>query len=106
MKKTVQYLLYAVFIVLTFSMAVMLMKAWRNLNEMKMKVTAFQEELQEKSIECLSLKQEIYDLKNNPQAIEKVARERYKLVKDGEIIYTFPEKKQRPANSAVSQKQK
>ena len=95
--------MYAVFILLTFFMIVMLMKAWRNLNDMKMKVAAFQEELQEKSIECLSLKQEIYDLKNNPHAIEKVARERYKLVREGETIYTFPEKKQHSANSATPQ---
>ena len=95
MKKTLQYLLYALFLVVTLGVAVMLAKAWGNLNNMKTKVSTLKQELQNKNTQCLELHQEIYDLRNNPHAIEKVARERCKLVKENETIYTYPVKKNR-----------
>ena len=92
MKKTLQFLLYALFIFATVAISVMLVKAWKNLQDMKYKVSTLSEELEQKKNECLELHQEVYDLKNNPHAVEKVARERLKLVKDNETIYTYPEK--------------
>ena len=92
MKKTLQILLYAIFIVATVAISVMLVKAWKNLQDMKYKVSTLSEELEQKKNECLALHQEVYDLKNNPHAVEKVARERLKLVRENETIYTYPEK--------------
>jgi len=90
MKKTLQFLLYALFIFATVAISVMLAKAWKNLQNMKEKVVTLSEELQEKKNECLALHQEVYDLKNNPHAVEKVARERLKLVRENETIYHLP----------------
>ena len=90
MKKTLQFLLYALFILATIAISVMLVKAWKNLQEMKYRVSTLSEELQQKKNECLELHQEVYDLKNNPHAVEKVARERLKLVRENETIYTYP----------------
>ena len=95
MKKTLQFLLYAIFTLATIAISVMLAKAWNNLHEMKGKVSNLSEELQEKKNECLTLHQEVYDLKNNPHVVEKVARERLKLVKENETIYTYPVKKRK-----------
>jgi len=95
MKKTLQYLLYVLFLIVTIGVSVMLAKAWGNLNEMKTKVSNLEQELQKKNTQCLELHQEIYDLRNNPHAIEKVARERCKLVKENETIYTYPVKQNR-----------
>ena len=69
----------------------MLLKSWRNLNEMKGRVSKLEEELRRKNIDYMELRQEIYNLKNNPHAVEKVAREKYKLAKEGETIYIYKE---------------
>jgi cell division protein FtsB len=38
-------------------------------------------------LEQEGLKQEIYLLENDPEYIEKIAREKYGMIKEGEIIY-------------------
>lgn len=95
MKKTLQYLFYAVFLILTTIITVMLVKSWHKLNDMKKQVSELELELHEKNTKCLELYQEIYDLKNNPHAVEKVAREKFKLAGENETIYTFEPKKKR-----------
>jgi len=40
--------------------------------------------------ECNDIKQLIRDLKENPRAIERVAREEFGWCREGETIYTFP----------------
>ena len=95
MKKTLQFLLYAIFTLATLAIIVMLAKTWNNLHDMKNKVSILSEELQQKKNECLALHQEVYDLKNNPHVVEKVARERLKLVRENETIYTYPVKKKK-----------
>jgi cell division protein FtsL len=94
MKKTLQYLLYAFFLVLTLAVSVMLFKSWKKLNKMKTRVSELESELQKKNIQYLELKQELFDLTYNPHAVEKVAREKFKMAGEGETIYTFPEQKQ------------
>ena len=95
MKKTLQYLLYALFLIVTLAFSVMLARSWASLNEMKIKVSELEQALQEKNTKCLELHQEIYDLKHNPRAVEKIARERCKLVGDHERIYTYPKEKKK-----------
>ena len=92
MKKTLQFLLYAFFLMLTIAVGIMLIKSWKNLNNMKAKVSKMEEELRQKNIEYMELRQEIYNLKNNPHAVEKVAREKYKLARKGETVYVYKEK--------------
>ena len=36
-------------------------------------------------------KQEVHDLQHNASAVEKVAREKYHLCRDGEVIYIYSE---------------
>ncbi len=95
MKKTLHFLLYALFILATLAISIMLAKAWNNFHDMKGKVSTLSEELQNKKNECLGLHQEVYNLKNNPHEVEKVAREVLKLVKENETIYTYPAKKKK-----------
>ena len=92
MKKTLQFLLYAFFLMLTVAVSAMLLKSWKNLNEMKAKVSKMEEELRQKNIDYMELRQEIYNLKNNPHAVEKVAREKYRMARKGETIYVYKEK--------------
>ncbi len=89
MKKTIQYLLYSLFVVLALTVTGMLIQSWNSLKEMKTRVSTLEEDRQKKNEECLALHQEIYELRNNPHAVEKVAREKWGLVGKDEIIYTF-----------------
>ena len=73
----------------------MLIKSWGKLNEMKQRVSELETELHDKNTRCLELHQAIYELKNNPHAVEKVAREKFKLAGENETIYTFEPKKKR-----------
>jgi len=95
MKKTFEYLFYSIFIVLTLVMTVMLVKSWKKLDEMKNSVSELKEELRSKNTKCLELYQAIYELKNNPHAVEKVAREKFKLAGEDETIYIFEPNKKR-----------
>jgi cell division protein FtsB len=63
----------------------------------------------ERQIERLSkqnqqLDQKIKSLKNNPQAIEKQAREQLHLVRPGEYVYVLPNKKKQPQDSTAQNK--
>ena len=92
MIKKLQYLIFVLFAMLTMWLGFMLVKSWQNLNSMKTRVAELEEELQEKNTACLELTQKIYELKNNPYAVEKVAREKFRLAGDKEVIYVYPEK--------------
>ncbi|MCK5843966.1 MAG: septum formation initiator family protein [Victivallales bacterium] len=89
MRKTFQYIVYAVLLVALLMMAVMLVRSERKLREMSGTVSILKTELLRRKTEYLELRQESYDLKNNPRAVEKVAREKFKLVGDGEVIYKY-----------------
>lgn len=51
-----------------------------------------QQQIQQLQEENQKLEKQIKDLKTDPHAIEKLAREQMKLAKPGETIYTLPEK--------------
>ena len=68
------------------------------------------EELQTLQLEIEKLKQEnqkleqqIKSLKTDPEAIEKLARERMKMARPGELIYVLPERETEDESSATAQ---
>ena len=71
----------------------MLLKSWTEIKNMQLRVSELENKLRCKNNECLELKQNIYNLKTNPHAVEKVAREKFKLCRDKEIIFTYEVKK-------------
>jgi cell division protein FtsB len=68
----------------------------------KKEYTALQQQIQNTSQENQLLEQKIHALKNNPEAVEKQARDQLHLAKPGEIIYMLPGSKaaQTQASSA------
>lgn len=92
MKKTFRYILYAFFVVVLIVLGVMFVRAQRKLREMRGTVSTLKTELMRRKTEYLSLRQEIYNLEHNPHAVEKVAREKFKLVGDDEVIYKYDPK--------------
>ncbi|HET9177939.1 MAG TPA: septum formation initiator family protein [Terriglobia bacterium] len=65
---------------------------YMTLRREKKDYTALQRQIQKVSIENQQLEQKIHALKNNPEAIEKQARDQLRLARPGEIIYTLPDK--------------
>jgi cell division protein FtsB len=55
--------------------------------EMESEKSSLEEELKKENIRTKSLQQEIDELNNSDDKIEKVAREKYGLTKEGEKIY-------------------
>ena len=82
----------AVFFVFAFlAMGFALFKAWGSLKDMTGRVSDLEESLKSSDNACLELHQRIYELENNPWAVERTARERCHLCKKGEFIFIYDE---------------
>lgn len=55
---------------------------------------ALQQEIKDLQQENAEMRQQIQDLKSNPDAIEREAREKLHYAKPGEVIYTLPDQPQ------------
>ncbi len=66
------------------------------LRRQKREYQALQQQIQQLQQENQQLEQRIKLLKSDPKAIEQLARERMKMVRPGEIIFTLPEKDKNP----------
>ncbi len=64
---------------------------------------ALQEKIQQIKTENAELDQENRDLKSNPSAVERLAREQYGLAKPGEKIYSVPSPAATPAPASPRQ---
>jgi cell division protein FtsL len=89
MKKTILFIIYGLFILGLIVLGVMFIRSQRKLREMRKNVSQLKSELIRKKTEYLSLRQEMYNLEHNPHIVEKVAREKFKLVSDDEVIYKY-----------------
>jgi cell division protein FtsB len=69
----------------------------------KKEYTALQKQIQTVSEENKQIEQKIQALKNNPEAVEKQARDQLHLAKPGEIIYMLPDKTLYPSSTASRQ---
>ncbi len=69
----------------------------------KKQYSGLQQQIQTVSEENEQLEQKIHALKNNPEAVEKQARDQLHLAKPGEIIYMLPDKTLSPSSTASRQ---
>ena len=58
-------------------------------NALQQDLSKLNHELQEKIDESVSLNREVHDLEHSPAAAEKVAREKYNLCKENELILKY-----------------
>lgn len=97
MQRVLTLMLYALITALIVVSFVLLLPAYHNLEKMKVRVAELETQLARKKAEYLELRQLLYNLKHNPKAVEKVAREKFGLCKKDEIIYTYaPDEKTSP----------
>lgn len=99
MRKFFQILFYLLFASVFIFGGVMLLKSWNDLHNMRQLVAELEAKLDEKNNSVLELNENIQALESNPHAIEKVAREKFKLCKEGEIIINFDVKDKREKNN-------
>lgn len=60
-----------------------------------------QKDIERLQDENLRMSQHIRDLKSDPKAIEREAREQLRYARPGEVIYTIPETLQKPVNATA-----
>lgn len=68
---------------------------WR-IRAMQKEIERQQQEIEQLKAEQDSLQQERWRLINDPEYIEKLAREKYGMQKDDEVVYKFPEAEKSP----------
>lgn len=88
-RSIVVYFFYAVFIVGIIAAAAMIWPVYRKHKKIKEYVTEVHEELRQKTAEAVELNRIVNDLDSKPDAVEKVAREKFGMAKPGETVYHF-----------------
>ncbi|HEX6880863.1 MAG TPA: septum formation initiator family protein [Terriglobales bacterium] len=73
---------------------------WMAYEKKKAEYRRVTEQVQQMQQENDRLQQQIKDLKSNPEAIAKQAREQFGYAKPGEVIYVLPAPKQEVTNTA------
>ena len=61
--------------------------------KMKASVDSLNDALEKKTAECVKLNKEVQELESEPKAVEKVAREKFNMCKEGEVILKYDVKK-------------
>ena len=91
------YLLLFVLALVFAAAAVLLLPVYRSYQKKQAELGTLNEQLNDKRDESARLNTEVSELSRSPAAVEKVAREKFGLVKDGErvIKYAVPEKDRR-----------
>jgi len=78
------------FVIFVFSVT-LFWPAYKRYSDIKNDLAALNHELRLKINESVMLNREVHDLEHKPAAAEKVAREKYNLCKEGEIILKYDE---------------
>jgi hypothetical protein len=92
--------LFAAFFALAFvALCLALLNAWRGLRDMRTRLAELEERLRDSDNACLELHQKIYELENNPWAVERTAREKARLCRKGDLIFVYDEVYPSPTSS-------
>jgi len=98
----------AIFVLALLSLALLVHEVFgRNgyltLRHQKQEYTTLQRNIQKLAQDNQQLEQKIQALKNNPEAVEKQARDQLHLAKPGELIYMLPDRQ--PAHPPATAQQ-
>ncbi len=85
------YWLFLLLALILAGAAVVLLPVYRNYQKKQQELRERQEELNAKRDESARLNTEVSDLQSSPGAVEKVARENFGLVKEGERVIRYPQ---------------
>lgn len=68
---------------------------YMTMREREREKRALEEEIRSLTLENVRLAGQMKALKTNPQAVERIAREEWKLARPGEVIYMLPQRPER-----------
>jgi cell division protein FtsB len=92
-RKIISYFIYLIIgIILVFSL-ILIWPVERKRKKMQTQVDALNKELADKTAQTIKLRKDVDGLENDPEAVEKVAREKFNLCKPGEVILKYDKKK-------------
>lgn len=89
MRRLLTILFYVVFATVAIASLTLLLPASRRLNLARERMATLETELAARNREVAEMRQFLHDLKDNPRAVEKVAREKFGLCREGETIYLY-----------------
>lgn len=89
LKRVVTIFLFVLLIVIFVFALTLFSPAMKRTHEVEQKLEEQQMILEQKKTERIALLREVHDLERNPTAAEKVARERFGMCKDGEIVIKY-----------------
>ncbi len=85
------YWLFLLAALVLLAAAALLLPVRREYQKEQQKLDALRRELDEKRVLSAQLNREVSELQTSPEAVERVAREKYNLVREGETVLKFPE---------------
>lgn len=89
-KSTVStYLLFFVLILVLAAAAVLLLPVYRDYQKKQQELAEVNAQLNDRKEERTELSSEVSGLARSPEAVEKVAREKFGLVKEGETVFRY-----------------
>ncbi len=98
------YLLYLIIMLALLAGAALLLPVYRNYQKKQAELHALEKTLSEKQAESAELNREVGELQTSPEAVEKVAREKFGLARDGETIYRYPRPvKSKPVSGSTAE---
>lgn len=80
------YMCYALLLLMLIVSTVLLLPAYREYKAQQKELAKVQAELAKNREERAQKLKEYNDLERNPKAVEKVAREKFRMVKEGETV--------------------
>lgn len=102
-KSIALYLFYLLVILLVASSAVLILPVHRKYRKRQDTLAQLKEQAAVKTAACIKLNQTVRDLRSSPDAIEKVAREKFGLCGAGETVmrYSVSELESASENSQI-----
>ena len=91
MGKVLTAVIYVLLVLVLIVSGILELPAYQKFKHTKQDVANLRADLDRVKGEYLTLQQEVHDLQHNASAVEKVAREKYHLCRDGEVIYIYSE---------------
>jgi cell division protein FtsB len=98
-KKIVLYFFYLLVILLVVSSAVLILPVYRKYQKRYEYLARLKEEAAVKTAQSIELNREVHSLKYSSKAVEKVAREKFGLCRDGETVMRYREAKKQSVES-------
>ena len=83
------YMMFFLLLLLVVAALVLLLPVFRKYQKRQAELVKVNTKLNTRKIERAELNQEVSGLQNSPAEIEKVAREKFKLVKEGETVMRY-----------------